>query len=161
MTTIDKVEAARVICHEVSHQWFGDLVSPKYWDDLFLNEGFATYFMRIAMAKAFPAETSFVDAEVLRVDREKALKLDGSASTHPLITLEGPFFDGITYQKGAMLLRLISDVMGADVFRNEISTKLPAKWNYTWIIPLRVAQNSKVDDRIYWMVPEEMKGSGA
>ncbi|KAK6759646.1 hypothetical protein RB195_021308 [Necator americanus] len=198
MTTIDKVEAARVICHEVSHQWFGDLVSPKYWDDLFLNEGFATYFMRIAMAKAFPAEASFVDAEVLRVDREKALKLDGSASTHPLITLEGPFFDGITYQKGAMLLRLISDVMGADVFRNglqqylnsykplekitsptsypiinvnmdkntfvmtqepfnEISTKLPAKWNYTWIIPLRVAQNSKVDDRIYWMVPEEMK----
>ncbi|RCN33684.1 peptidase family M1, partial [Ancylostoma caninum] len=124
MTTLDKVEATRVICHEVSHQWFGDLVTAQYWDELFMNEGFATYLQRILMARAFPSEASFIEAELIKNERELALKLDASSATHPLITMDGPFFDRITYQKGAMLLRLLSDVIGIEPFRDALQQLL-------------------------------------
>ncbi|RCN33693.1 peptidase family M1 [Ancylostoma caninum] len=117
MTTLERVEAARVICHEVSHQWYGDLVTARWWDNLFLNEGFAAYYMRYLMGKSFPDDAEFVDTTMLSLDREQALKQDAGPTTHPLIAPDGPYFDKITYKKGSALLRMLSDVMGPEVLQ--------------------------------------------
>ncbi|KAK6759651.1 hypothetical protein RB195_021310 [Necator americanus] len=118
ITTIEKIESAYIICHEVAHQWFGNLVTTHWWDDLFLNEGTATYFSKIMMAAAFPKEASYVDAVTVRRDREKALRADAGAFVHPLVAPDGPYFDLITYEKGGILFRMLSDVMGSEVLRN-------------------------------------------
>ncbi|KIH59255.1 peptidase family M1 [Ancylostoma duodenale] len=98
MTTLERVEAARVICHEVSHQWYGDLVTARWWDNLFLNEGFAAYYMRYLMGKSFPDDADFVDSILVSLDREQALKQDAGPTTHPLIAPDGPYFDTVKYR---------------------------------------------------------------
>ncbi|KAK6759653.1 hypothetical protein RB195_021311 [Necator americanus] len=119
-SVLQKIESARVLCHEVSHQWFGDLVTAKWWDNLFLHEGFAAYFMRLMMGKVFPEEAKFVDTTMLSLDREQALNQDAGPTTHPLIASDGPYFDKITYKKGSALLRMLSDVLGQEVFQDGI-----------------------------------------
>ncbi|EYC35907.1 hypothetical protein Y032_0960g3219 [Ancylostoma ceylanicum] len=105
MTTLDKIGAALVICHEVSHQWFGDLVTAECKDSLL---------------------GSFQEAATVRIDREKALARDGSAYTHPLIAVDGPHFDPITYEKGQMLLRMLADTIDEEVLRSGLQNYLRA-----------------------------------
>jgi aminopeptidase N len=111
---------AETILHEMAHMWFGDLVTMRWWDDLWLNESFATFMSVLAQAEA----TRWRNAWVTFLDAEKAwAKLqDQLPSTHPVadempdVESVHQNFDGITYAKGASVLRQLVAWVGQDEF---------------------------------------------
>ncbi|MCD1183841.1 M1 family aminopeptidase [Leptospira sp. Pond_2020] len=112
---------ANTIYHEMVHMWFGNLVTMKWWNDLWLNESFADYLSYYAMShgKLFP------DAlEHFYVREEWAYREDQLSTTHPIAgsaenTLDAiSNFDGISYSKGASVLRQLMYYIGEDSFRN-------------------------------------------
>ncbi|GLU47934.1 aminopeptidase N [Nocardiopsis ansamitocini] len=111
---------AETILHEMAHMWFGDLVTMRWWDDLWLNESFATYASVYCQAEA----TKWKDAWTTFANVEKAwaLRQDQLPSTHP-IAADIPDmqavevnFDGITYAKGASVLKQLVAYVGVDAF---------------------------------------------
>ncbi|WP_017592392.1 aminopeptidase N [Nocardiopsis potens] len=111
---------AETILHEMAHMWFGDLVTMRWWDDLWLNESFATYSSVHCQAEA----TKWTDAWTTFANVEKAwaLRQDQLPSTHP-IAADIPDmqavevnFDGITYAKGASVLKQLVAYVGVDAF---------------------------------------------
>ncbi|XP_039261142.2 aminopeptidase N-like [Styela clava] len=119
-SVFDKQTVTRIISHELGHQWFGNLVSPVWWDDLWLNEGFASYVEYIGQVNVQPtwkANELFVSD-----DMQSALEADGVVSSHPLVypvnslTEISAQFDDISYEKGASILRMINSFMGEDNF---------------------------------------------
>ncbi len=109
--------------HEIAHQWFGNLVTMQWWDDLWLNEGFASWMESKTTAHFNPTW----QAELDRVGgREGAMGLDGYATTHPVIqtikTVEqtSQAFDTITYQKGEAVITMLEGYAGEDVWRTGI-----------------------------------------
>jgi aminopeptidase N len=111
--------------HEIAHQWFGNLVTMQWWDDLWLNEGFASW-MESKTTQHFNPEWQ---AEIDRVHgREEAMALDGYATTHPVIqkimTVEqtSQAFDTITYSKGEAVINMLEGFAGADVWRDGLRT---------------------------------------
>lgn len=122
-----------VVAHEMAHQWFGDLVTMKWWDDLWLNEGFASWMENKTSSDLNP--TWDAKATAVAEDREGALGFDGTAATHPIIrhveTVDqlGEAFDGITYQKGQAVIGMMESTLGADVFRKGIRSYM-AKYKY-------------------------------
>jgi len=120
---------ASVLAHEMAHQWFGDLVTMKWWDDIWLNEGFATWMANHALAEMRPDWDIPVD-EVL--ETQAALNFDGLKSTHPIhAPADTPAqideaFDAIAYEKGAAVLRMLENYLGAGTFRNGINAYLQA-----------------------------------
>ena len=123
--TAARVELERiadVVCHEMAHMWFGDLVTMKWWNGIWLNEAFAT-FMEVLAVDAFrPDWQRWVS---FGVEREAAMAVDGHHATRPSVP-GGPargsqgMFDVLTYQKGGSVLRMLEQYMGADVFREGI-----------------------------------------
>ena len=109
------------IAHEISHQWFGDLVTMKWWDDLWLNESFATFMELKASEAAFPQLGGSLRffTEVLAY----AYLSDAQRSTHPVhqpVRTVGEIdssFDRISYQKGASILYMLEDFVGEGIFR--------------------------------------------
>ncbi len=106
-----------VQAHEVAHQWFGDLVTMAWWDDLWLNEGFASWMETKASDHFHPDWQPLLD----RVGgREAAMGLDAFATTHPVVqtirTVEdsNQAFDAITYQKGEAVITMLEAYAGAD-----------------------------------------------
>jgi aminopeptidase N len=108
------------ILHELAHMWFGDLVTMRWWDDLWLNESFAEYVSTLATAEATPwtqAWTTFSSME-----KSWAYRQDQLPSTHPIVAdirdLEDVEvnFDGITYAKGASVLKQLVAWVGKDEF---------------------------------------------
>lgn len=122
-----------VVAHEMAHQWFGDLVTMKWWDDLWLNEGFASWMENKTSSDLNP--TWDAKATAVAEDREGALGFDGTAATHPVIrhveTVDqlGEAFDGITYQKGQAVIGMMESTLGPDVFRKGIRSYM-AKYKY-------------------------------
>lgn len=112
---------AEVVAHELAHQWFGNLVTMEWWDGLWLNEGFATWMANFVMDKLFPEWDIWT--QFLADDYASALSLDGLRSTHPIeVPVDDPddinqIFDAISYSKGASVIRMIHDFLGADAFR--------------------------------------------
>ncbi len=112
---------AEVIAHEFAHQWFGDLVTMKWWDDLWLNESFATFMSHKAMDAAFP-EWGMQD-RFLDMVAALAFNADSVRSTHPIsVRVEdaeriGELFDEISYEKGCMVLHMVEDYIGPETFR--------------------------------------------
>ena len=109
--------------HEMAHQWFGDLVTMGWWDDLWLNEGFASW-MENKTTEHFHPDWG---AEIDRVgSREGAMGLDQLNSTHPVVqqvrTVEqaNQAFDAIAYSKGESVIAMLEDFAGSDVWRNGI-----------------------------------------
>ena len=109
--------------HEMAHQWFGDLVTMAWWDDLWLNEGFASW-MENKTTQHFHPEWS---ADVDRVaSREAAMGLDALNSTHSVVqqvrTVEqaNQAFDAISYSKGESVIGMLEDYAGSDVWREGI-----------------------------------------
>jgi aminopeptidase N len=109
-----------VLAHEMAHQWFGDVVTMQWWDDIWLNEGFATWMMSKPM-KATKPEWNVALDEVS--DNQKAMRLDALRSTRPIrmeaaTTSEiSELFDPIAYEKGAAVLRMLEGWIGEDQFR--------------------------------------------
>jgi aminopeptidase N len=115
-----KKEIASVIAHEMAHQWFGDLVTMKWWDDIWLNEGFATW-MSSKPIEAWKPEWNFNLDDVSQTD--DTLNTDSLASTRPIHqAAETPaqiteLFDGIAYGKAAAVLRMLESYLGEQTFR--------------------------------------------
>ncbi|NNC13132.1 aminopeptidase N [Planctomonas sp. JC2975] len=111
---------ATTILHEMAHMWFGDLVTMRWWDDLWLKESFADFMGTLATAEA----TVFTDAWVAFANRRKAwaYQQDQLPTTHPIVAdivdLEAAKlnFDGITYAKGAAVLKQLVAYVGMDAF---------------------------------------------
>lgn len=110
-----------VQAHETAHQWFGDLVTMAWWDDLWLNEGFASWMATKATDHFHPEWQPLLD----RVGgRERAMGLDAYVTTHPIVqtirTVEdtNQAFDAITYQKGEAVISMLEGYAGADVWRD-------------------------------------------
>ncbi|GAP91974.2 putative aminopeptidase [Rosellinia necatrix] len=115
-----KKRIAETTFHEVSHSWFGNLVTMEFWDGLWLNEGFATWMSWFAVDKFFPQWNVWQDyvAETL----QSALELDSLRSSHPVeaqvadVADIGQVFDDISYMKGSSVLRMISKDIGEEIF---------------------------------------------
>ncbi len=116
-----RVQRATTVAHEMAHQWFGNLVSPKWWDDLWLNEAFAEYMGNRVTAEV----TEFTDALVWASATRKnwGLTADSRPSTHPVagtgaVDADAALqdFDGISYAKGHAVLTQLADRVGDDVF---------------------------------------------
>ncbi len=120
---VELERVADVVCHEIAHMWFGDLVTMGWWNGIWLNEAFAT-FMEVAAVDAFrPDWQRWVS---FGTEREAALAVDGLHATRPVEYPVGRpeeaqgMFDVLTYQKGGSVLRMLERFIGADVFRNGI-----------------------------------------
>ena len=119
-TQIEQELVAAVVAHELAHMWFGDLVTMRWWNGIWLNEAFAT-FMEVAATDAFAPQwtmwTSF------GLDRSAAFEVDSLHSTRTVeFPVESPadadgMFDVLTYQKGGALLRMLEQYLGPDRFR--------------------------------------------
>ncbi|MBS0213274.1 MAG: M1 family metallopeptidase [Proteobacteria bacterium] len=119
-TQADRQRVFEVEAHEMAHQWFGDLVTMAWWDDLWLNEGFASWMEGRTTAKLHPEWRTDLDA----VDvRESAMSRDAVATTHPVVqhiaTVEqaSQAFDSITYSKGESVIRMLEAYVGEDAWR--------------------------------------------
>ncbi|MCD6026121.1 MAG: peptidase family protein [Solimicrobium sp.] len=122
-TQKDRERAFIIVAHEMAHQWFGNLVTMHWWDDLWLNEGFASW-MESHMAERLHPEWS---THLAAVDvQEAAMKLDSLSTTHPVVqhidSVEQAeqAFDGITYQKGEAVIRMLENYVGADTWREGV-----------------------------------------
>ena len=121
---------AEVVAHEMAHMWFGDLVTMQWWNDLWLNESFASWMGAKAVDNLFPdwrMWTQFVNDDTVH-----ALGLDGLASSHPIeVEVKSPeeveqIFDAISYSKGASLIRMLEQFLGAETFRTGLRQYLSA-----------------------------------
>jgi puromycin-sensitive aminopeptidase len=114
---------AEVITHELAHQWFGNLVTMAWWDDLWLNEAFATWMAYKIVADWRPSWRIWMDFEA---GKGAALALDALVSAHPIradvanAEEAGESFDAITYEKGGAVLRMVEGYLGEDRFRDGI-----------------------------------------
>jgi puromycin-sensitive aminopeptidase len=121
---------ALIIAHEIAHQWFGNLVTMDWWDDLWLNEGFANYIEYAAIDSIYPEWKVWED--FTQGDMGDAMKLDALESSHPI---EVPIldahdideiFDDITYRKGASVIRMIAEYVGHKNFQRGIRSYMKA-----------------------------------
>lgn len=122
-TQRDRQQVYVVVAHEVAHQWFGNLVTMRWWDDLWLNEGFATWMASKATDHYKPEWNVWrMDAE----SREQAMSQDARDFTHPIVRPVRTYeeaelsFDSITYEKGNQVIRMIEAYVGEDAFRTAI-----------------------------------------
>jgi aminopeptidase N len=119
-TESDKQGVYTTVAHEMAHQWFGDLVTMAWWDDLWLNEGFASW-MENKSTDQFHPEWKLWLQEL--GEKEGAMQVDARAGTHPIITpiddvlQANEAFDTITYSKGAAVIRMFEAYVGPDDFR--------------------------------------------
>jgi len=120
VTLAEKKRVAEVVCHELAHMWYGDLVTMAWWDDLWLNEAFATWMAFQIVDDWMPGWKMWLDFEH---HRAAALGLDALGNTHPIYTtVRTPAdatqnFDLITYEKGASVVRMVERYLGPEKFR--------------------------------------------
>ncbi|XP_048829081.1 thyrotropin-releasing hormone-degrading ectoenzyme-like [Brienomyrus brachyistius] len=123
------MELTMVVVHEICHQWFGDLVTPVWWEDVWLKEGFAHFFEYVGTDFLFP-KWNMEKQRFLTDVLHEVMLLDGLASSHP-ISQEvfqaadiDRVFDWIAYKKGAALIRMLANVMGQPVFQRGLNDYL-------------------------------------
>jgi puromycin-sensitive aminopeptidase len=122
-TLAERKRAAEVIAHELAHMWYGDLVTMAWWDDLWLNEAFATWMAFSIVAAWKPGWRLWHD---FQHGRAAALELDALRNTHPIYceveTAEeaNANFDLITYEKGASIVRMLERFLGPTAFRRGV-----------------------------------------
>uniref|UniRef100_A0A667XZX8 Aminopeptidase n=1 Tax=Myripristis murdjan TaxID=586833 RepID=A0A667XZX8_9TELE len=115
----DKLGITMVIAHELAHQWFGNLVTMEWWNDLWLNEGFAKFMEFISVDITYPE--LHVDDFFLGKCFE-AMEVDSLSSSHPISTpVENPaqiqeMFDDVSYDKGACILNMLRDFLTPEAF---------------------------------------------
>ena len=122
-TEDDRQNVAVVVAHEMAHQWFGDLVTMAWWDDLWLNEGFASW-MEVKAVDHFHPQWKLWLQEQPSV--QQAMNMDAANGTHPIVTpikdvlQASEAFDSITYQKGGAVIRMLEAYVGEDEFRGGV-----------------------------------------
>jgi aminopeptidase N len=122
-----------VNAHETAHQWFGNLVTMAWWDNLWLNEGFASWMASKATDRFHPEWRPYL---ANLADRERVMNLDSRKTTHPIQTpveteaQAADAFDDITYEKGQAFLRMLEAYLGEDAFRKGIRAYM-AKHQYS------------------------------
>ncbi len=116
-----RIQRASTLAHEMAHQWFGNIVTPAWWDDLWLNESFAEYMGNRVTADVTQYDDAWVDNAYAR--RQWGLNADQRPSTHPVAgngakdaSAALQDFDGISYAKGSSILKQLNATMGDDVF---------------------------------------------
>jgi aminopeptidase N len=128
-TQADRQGIFLVAAHEMAHQWFGDLVTMRWWDDLWLNEGFASWMEGRTTARLHPEWNTRLNAVGVR---EGAMRRDSVAATHPVVqhieTVEqaNQAFDAITYEKGESVIRMLEAYVGEDAWRNGVRAYMKA-----------------------------------
>jgi len=122
-TSPELLRITDVIAHEIAHMWFGDLVTMKWWNGIWLNEAFAT-FMATMCSDNF--NTEWKRWNQFSLERSMAFDVDSLESTRPIefevkspVDAEG-MFDLLTYEKGGSVLRMLEQFLGEEVFRNGI-----------------------------------------
>ncbi|KAL0880742.1 hypothetical protein ABMA27_001954 [Loxostege sticticalis] len=124
----NKISVANTIAHELAHMWFGNLVTMKWWDDLWLNEGFASY-MQVKALNAIEPSWTMLDQFLTRT-LHSVLVTDAKLSSHPIVqTVATPdqitaIFDAISYNKGSSVLRMLEGFIGEENFRRGVSDYL-------------------------------------
>ncbi|XP_035003749.2 thyrotropin-releasing hormone-degrading ectoenzyme [Hippoglossus stenolepis] len=124
-----QMELTMVVVHEICHQWFGDLVTPVWWEDVWLKEGFAHFFEYVGTDFLFP-KWNMEKQRFLTDVLHEVMLLDGLSSSHP-ISQEveqaadiNRVFDWIAYKKGAALIRMLANVMGQPLFQKGLNDYL-------------------------------------
>jgi tricorn protease interacting factor F2/3 len=175
-STETKQHIAEVISHEIAHQWFGNLVTMKWWNDLWLNESFATFMATKAVDKFYP-EWDFWD-QFLISEMTGGLSLDSLKTSHPIdVKVKSPsevrqIFDEISYNKGGCVLMMLEDYLGEKNFRIGLHNYLlkhkygNAKgedlWNSLAVVsrkPVRKMMNSWVRQVGYPLIETNVKDS--
>src|SRR6266849_1630373 len=112
-----------IVAHEIAHQWFGNLVTMGWWDDLWLNEGFASWMEAKAAERLHPQWRTWLNDNG---QKQFAMELDARRTSHPIEqpvaneTEAMAVFDGITYGKGQALIRMLESYLGEATFRDGI-----------------------------------------
>ena len=131
VTDAERSTRSRILVHEMAHMWFGDLVTMKWWNDMWLNESFAEYMAHRVAEDATSYRGNWVDFAFVR--KWWGLQTDQSSSTHPVApdslkdarqSLDD--FDGISYAKGAAVLKQLAKYLGDDVFLKGVNAHLEA-----------------------------------
>jgi len=139
-----------IVCHELAHMWFGNLVTMEWWTHLWLKEGFASFMQYMATHYCHPEYQiwgQYVNDEVIR-----ALDMDALDNSHPIEVAVGnpeevdEIFDAISYQKGSSVIRMLYNWLGAELFQTGIRKYLK-KFSY---------QNTQTED--LWKCLEEASG---
>ncbi|MDE1770365.1 MAG: M1 family metallopeptidase [Thaumarchaeota archaeon] len=175
-STETKQHIAEVIAHEIAHQWFGNLVTMKWWNDLWLNESFATFMATKAVDTLYP-EWDFWD-QFLISEMTGGLSLDSLKSSHPIdVPVKSPsdvrqIFDEISYNKGGCVLMMLENFIGEDNFRKGLHGYLKKHeyanattedlWNSLGSIsrqPVRQMMNTWVRQIGYPVIETEIKDS--
>jgi puromycin-sensitive aminopeptidase len=126
---IEKLDVAETVAHELAHMWFGDLVTMRWWNGIWLNEAFATFMSYLCVDAMEPSWRVF---DGFQTNRMVAFEVDALESTRPIeFPVESPddasgMFDTLTYTKGGAVLRMIEQWLGPDVFRDGIRRYLQA-----------------------------------
>ncbi|KAK5970417.1 hypothetical protein GCK32_003330 [Trichostrongylus colubriformis] len=152
---LNKQRVALVVAHELAHQWFGNLVTLKWWDDLWLNEGFATFVEYIGTDEISHGNFRMKDYFLLDAIRE-GLNNDADASSHPLsfridkAAEVAEAFDAITYSKGASVLVMLQALIGETNFKQAVTQYL-RKFSYS---------NAQASDlwEVFDVVVKDVKG---
>ena len=122
-TQSDRQRVFSVAAHEIAHQWFGNLVTMGWWEDLWLNEGFASWMATRTTAKLHPEWNTALGAVE---SRNGAMARDAVASTHPIVqhvatvAEANQSFDAITYSKGNAVIRMLEGYVGAEAWRTGV-----------------------------------------
>nr|XP_033811401.1 glutamyl aminopeptidase [Geotrypetes seraphini] len=149
-SSLNKQRVAAVVAHELVHQWFGNIVTMDWWDDLWLNEGFASFFEYVGVNVTHP-EWNMLDQALLD-DVLPVMKDDALQSSHPIVvSVQTPAeitsaFDGISYSKGASILRMLQDWITPEEFQKGCQTYLK---NYKF-------KNARTDN--FWEAMAEASG---
>uniref|UniRef100_A0A8C6TVE1 Thyrotropin-releasing hormone-degrading ectoenzyme n=1 Tax=Neogobius melanostomus TaxID=47308 RepID=A0A8C6TVE1_9GOBI len=144
-----QMELTMVVVHEICHQWFGDLVTPVWWEDVWLKEGFAHFFEYVGTDFLFP-KWNMEKQRFLTDVLHEVMLLDGLSSSHPIsqdvqqATDIDRVFDWIAYKKGAALIRMLANVMGQPLFQKglNVSQTLITEMN---AIQVRVSLTMRFD----------------
>jgi len=124
----NKQRIALVVSHELAHQWFGNLVTPSWWTDLWLNEGFASYVEYLGV-EAIQPQLKFLEQFIIN-DLQDVLRIDALDSSHPIsIPVKHPdeiseIFDRISYGKGASIIRMMDKFLTTETFRQGLTNYL-------------------------------------
>ncbi len=141
---------ALIIAHELAHQWFGNLVTMKWWTHLWLNEGFASFMEYLAVDKLFPEWN--VWTQFIFTEQARAFSLDGLENTHPIeVPVHHPgeiseIFDAVSYSKGSSVIRMLESYIGEKNFQKGLQ------------LYLRTHKYSNAETSDLWSALEKISG---